>query len=272
MVIEITRREVLNNLIRFKDNLLERHGKEKFPSEKNERVYKVLLNRRTGDMKFAKKISSLEEHLPKNAKSSLQDWKEVHLIVDQKSNSEPLHFEVRDALDQELKQTDIDPLAWRIARETLNVLNIKGKEVKDIPPEMLPEEAVLQDLSSIRLTVQGENIEALPGWAGAIDRFEAERRLIDKGAGAYLIRQGDLLSFSIAFQLEVSNHLSAHPYVITFLEEDGRVSEFLIFSTDKGWILYSDEPKLNLCRVYPSIQILLQVFSSSLRFPLSGSF
>jgi hypothetical protein len=57
MVNEISRREVLNNLIRFKDNLLEmrgedrqrRQGEEREEGKGGKRTYKVLLNRRTGD-------------------------------------------------------------------------------------------------------------------------------------------------------------------------------------------------------------------------------
>lgn len=269
MVIEITRREVLNNLIRFKDNLLEMHAKEKTGGRKEERVYKVLLNRRTGDMRFAQKISSLEQHFPRKAKGSPEDWKEVRLIVEQKSSQAPVHFEVRDTHNKELKPADVEPLAWRIANETLEVLNVKGKEVHAVPPEMLPEEMVLQDLSSIHLSPHGGRIDDLPGWAGHINRIEAERKLANKAVGTYLLREGDPVTVSLAFQLSLSNRTSAHPYILTVVEKEKKISDCLILHTDKGWLHYSDEPHLDRYKCFPTPHALLNELSPFARHPLS---
>src|SRR3990167_5020582 len=174
MGLEITRREVLNNLIRFKDNLLEMRSDKKLRHDEGDRVYKVLMNRKTGDMRFAQKIQSLEPHLPRNSaqKSELAEWKEVRIIVGRK---EGVHFDVVDAENHVLKPSDLDPLAWRIAKETMDVLNQKGKEVSGRDTSILPEEVVLHDLSSIHLSVQAEQLEDLPGWVGHVGRVEAER-------------------------------------------------------------------------------------------------
>jgi hypothetical protein len=264
MAIEISRREVMNNLIRFKDTLLELHEKKKSKDSKKERVYRVLLNRRTGDMRFAQKISSLEHHFHKKGKGSAEDWKEVRLIVIEREGHQ-VHFEVRDSANHELTATDLEPLAWRISSETLNVLNIKGKEVHEVSLDKLPEEIALADLSSIHLASQGERIDDLPGWAGPLSRLEAEKKLMDKPQGTFLIREADVISHRVAEQLSLSNHLSVHPYVLTVVEKGLKISEYLILHTDKGWMVYADEPRLELSAFYPSPPALLHALKSIAR-------
>ncbi|MES2273744.1 MAG: SH2 domain-containing protein [Chlamydiota bacterium] len=280
MGILISRREVLNNLIRFKDNLLEMRNEDgRSQSEhrgqqqkKKGRIYKVLLNRRTGDMRFAQKISNLEHHFgyAGKQKAGAEDWKEVHLIVEQKLPRE-VHFEVLDAHDQVIKPADLDPLAWRITKETIAVLNQKGKEVKDLRGEMLPEESILEDLSSIHISAQHDRIEHLPGWVGAMERIEAENILIDKPVGTYLLRDGDKITNAIAFHLAESNFVSVHAYVLTLVEKEKKISDILFLQTDKGWTHYADNTHLEEreYHYYVSPEALLHSFSHLAKFPVS---
>ncbi len=288
MTHEISRREVLNNLIHFKDNLLEMRGEEgrhqdqgeereeeKKEGKMGERTYKVLLNRKTGDMRFAQKISALEHRIARKGtkKESAEDWKEIHIVVQQKSARDVPHFEVRDTHNHslKLKPSDLDPLAWRIASETLDILNKKAKEVKG-HPEMLPEEAVLQDLSSIRLSPQKEQIEDLPGWMGSMSRIAAEEKLMRKPVGTYLLREGDEITISMAFHFSEENFLSIHPYVLTVVEKDQKISEFLLLQTDQGWTFYHDDPNLKdreIYRYYPSAQALLRSLNQIAKHPIS---
>lgn len=276
MVFEISRREVLNNLIRFKDNLLEQSSERERREDqqgdesgrKGKRTYRVLLNRKTGDMRFAQKISNIESHISRRGgkKETAEEWKEIRIIVQQESPGEAAHFEVQDAQNQSLKPTEIDPLAWRIASETLDLLNLKAKEVVGKHTEMLPEEAVLKDLSSIHISPVKEQIENFPGWMGSIDRIEAEQILNGKPEGTYLLRQGDELTLSISFHFEEENLLQIHPYLVTVVEKEGKISDILLLQTNKGWTLYHDDPNLNDAALYqycPSLRSLL------LKLPLS---
>ena len=239
MVYEISRREVLNNLIRFKENLSQMGGSR----SESERTYKVLLNRKTGDMRFPQKISDLNSQMvSRGKKERAEDWKEVRIIVSQKSSQEVAHFEVRDAESHSLKSSELEPLAWRVAQETLEVLNQKVKEVK--ATEMLPEEAVLQDLTSIHLESQKERIENVPGWMGSLSRIEAEERLMGKTIGTYLLREGDEVTRWMSFHFGEENHLVIRPYLLTVVENEEKISDLLILKTNKGWILYSDNPNL----------------------------
>lgn len=280
MTYEISRREVMNNLIRFKDNLLEMRGEDRSrqdqeeEKENKERKYKVLLNRKTGDMRFAQKITSLEHHIArKKAKreEAAEDWKEVQIIVEQKTSRDTAHFEVRDTQNHSLKPSDIDPLAWRIASETLDILNQKAKDVQSASPEILAEEAVLQDLSSIHIVTQKERIEDLPGWMGSINRIEAEKRLENQPIGTYLLREGDEITVSIAFHFSEENLLSIHPYVLTVVEKNQKIADILLLQTNKGWTLYHDDPNLKdlvIYQYFPSPQSVLHYLSQIARHPL----
>jgi len=269
MALEITRREVLNNLIRFKDSLLEMRGqkegrqqKQEKEGRKGDRKYKVLLNRKTGDMRFAQRISALEHHIARKGskKETAEEWKEIQIIVHQPNSHDAAHFEVRDAHDKAIKPADLDPIAWRVASETLSVLNIKAEEVKGQLPEMLGEEAALKDLSTIHLSSVKDRIDDLPGWMSCVSRIDAEKMLDGKPVGTYLLREGDELTIAISFHFEQENHLHIHPYILTVVEKEGKISDILLLQTNKGWILYFDDPNLNdsvLYEYYPSVQVIL---------------
>lgn len=285
MVNEISRREVLNNLIRFKDNLLEMRGEdrqrrqggdkeEEGRGRKGERAYKVLLNRRTGDMRFVQKISALEHHIARKGgrKEVPEDWKEVRILVQQQTLREAARFEIRDSLDHSLKPSDIDPLAWRITHETVDVLNQLAKGVKEDQSDLLAEEAALHDLSSIHLAVQRERIEDLPGWNGSLSRIEAEQKLKGHPVGAYLLREGDEITVSISFHFGEENLLLIHPYLLTVVERDNKIVDILLLQTSKGWVLYRDNPDLKdpvLYHYYPSPQGLLQTLAQMANRPVS---
>lgn len=283
MVNEISRREVLNNLIRFKDNLLEMRGEdrqkqsdgrgEEEKKKRGRRTYQVLLNRRTGDMRFAQKITSLERHIArkKTQKEAPEDWKEIRIIVHQEATPEAAHFEARDTQNSSLKASDIDPIAWRIASETLDVLNTRAEQVK--PSDQPIEEAVLNDLSSIHLAAQKERIEELPGWQGALSRIDAERKLKGKPIGTYLMREGDELTLSISFHFAEENRLSIHPYLLTVVERENKIVDILLLQTNKGWLLYHDDPNLKdpiLYHYHASAQGLLHSLGQRARHPLSS--
>jgi hypothetical protein len=242
-------------------------------TEKGGRIYKVLLNRRTGDLRFAQKISALEHRISRkgNQKEAPEDWKEIRVIVQQKASNEAAHFSVCDARGNPLKPSDIEPLAWKIASETLDVLNSRAEEAKGTHPEMLAEEAVLLDLSSIHLAAPRERIEDLPGWKGSISRIEAEKKLSGKPVGTYLLREGDEITLAISFHFAEENSLSIHPYLLTVVESENKIVDRLLLQTDRGWVFYHDDPNLQdsaLYRYSPSPQGLLHTVSQIARHPL----
>jgi hypothetical protein len=179
---------------------------------------------------------------------------------------------VRDSQNHTLKPSELEPLAWRVASETLDILNCKAEEVKGQFPDMLVEEAVLLDLSSIHLSSAKDRISDLPGWLGSVSRVDAEQMLNGKPVGTYLLREGDELTLAIAFHFEEENHLHIHPYLVTVVENEGKISDILLLQTSKGWILYFDDPNLNdlvLYEYYPTVQAILHHINHTAKHPLS---
>ncbi len=270
----ITRREVLNNLIRFKDSLLELRSTERNEKpEGKERCYKALLNLKTGDMRFTKKIASLEPHIsPKRGKKeSVEEWKQILIRVHQKTPFEAAVYEFVDLNQRPLNSSELEPLAWKIASETLHLLNQKGREVKGAQGDLLPEEAALKDLSEVHLSTPKEGIEDLPGWMGSLSRIDAEKILDGKAVGTYLLREGDEITVSITFHFSEENQLSIRPYLLTVVEDEKKISDILLLETDKGWITYHDDPNLHdpyFYHFHPSPKGLIGSLPIA-RFPLS---
>ncbi|PIS02886.1 MAG: hypothetical protein COT85_02315 [Chlamydiae bacterium CG10_big_fil_rev_8_21_14_0_10_42_34] len=285
MAHQISRREVLNNLVRFKDNISEMRGQRERNQDQDQqeseqegkfqsRTYKVLINRKTGDMRFARRIKALEQHISQKEGNAdkAEDWKEVRIVVHEKSKKDPVQFEVKDAHNESLNTKDLEPLAWRIAGETMDVLNQRAKEVLGKMHNRLAEEAVLEDLSTIYVIESKERIDDLPGWMGSLSRIDAEEILDGKPLGTYLLREGDEITVSIAFHFSEENLLAIHPYLLTVVEADEKISDVLLLQTNKGWTLYQDDPNLQdgmLYEYFSSPQGLLQKISGTAKYPLS---
>lgn len=271
MAIHIHRREVLNNIIRFKDSLLDIRSGDMTRLSKEQRTYGILLNRRTGDMRFPEKIRSLEPRFSRSSKGSPADWKESHLIVKKDALAE-LHFEMLDDHDQALQPTDLERVAWEIANETLLVLNEMAKRAQIDLADPLPEESVLHDLTSIRMAIIPEKLEAHPGWHGSIDRMDAEKKLQGAIEGTYVMRMADSTTWLTADQLAQNNRLSLYPYVLTAVLPEGKISDYLLFQTERGWVCYDEEPDLrNPCyQYYSTLSALLFSLQSWAKYPLEN--
>lgn len=269
MVIGITRREVLVNLIRLKDSLLEKRMDGSVPQEKEEeRVYEALLDRTTGDLRFAQKINNLESQIAQKGKSRAHpsDLIKVQIRVIQLKGE--THFEICDETGRPLNLSGLQQLAKRIVRETIDVLNQKGREPAG-ESGLLPEEAALQDLSQIHLSPPRERIEELPGWKGSLSRLEAEELLARSPVGTYLLREADSLTGEASEQLSKSNAAHVRACVITFVEEEGKISDILLLETDKGWTLYKDDPNLRdrIYQFHSSPQALIHTLSRCASHP-----
>ncbi len=243
--IEITRREVMNNIIRFQDTLLKSKG---HPQELGKgRSYPVMLNFRTGDFRFAEEMSNLEHHFASpqtiKQKAALEEWRNVQLQIWQRTKN---HWECTlcDETDHKLRPRNLEPLAWRIIEETVDVLNEILQAQAPKTTESLPEKAALTDLSAIHLSTHPGSIEDLPGWKGPLDRFEAEASLKKAPKGTYVLRSGDEETKAVAFQLSQENGVRVKAYVCTVVESEKKISDILILHSVNGWTLYDDNPDL----------------------------
>ena len=268
MRIPISRREVLNNLIRFKDNLLIKKEKDWEPF-RDKRVYIALLNKHTGDIRFAQSIEILHRQPSASVeKGNPADWQEIHLIAE--NEGQTVHFRMTGPQGNSLKPTELDPLAVRILFETLDVLNQLATLYHPIPEKELPEDTVLQDLSNIHISAVQPSIQMMPGWAGGVDRIEAERKLQDLPQGSYLIRMADGPVQGLVQSLALANKTFIKLYVVTFVADEERMSERLLIETEWGWTVCRDDSDLAspVYHYYASLNSLLQSLSDQIKTPI----
>lgn len=127
---------------------------------------------------------------------------------------------------------------------------IGGRHRKPRIPEKVKEMRSAQDLQ-------------VPGWRDCKGREAAEAMLKGKEAGTYLLREGDQITFSMTFHLEQENLLFIHPYVLTVVvDKNKKFADILLLQTNKGWILYRDDPNLqdaDIYRYHPSLETFLHI-------------
>lgn len=211
--IQVSRREVRDNLIRFREAALnEGHFAERHHS------YPILVNPHTGDMSFADRTGPL------------QQWQRAQLQVWEKTRG---HWEA--LMDDTLK--GLEPIAWNVLRETIEALNewLAQQKTMDVALATLPNVHVVQSHG---------HIENLPGWLGNMDRLKAEKLLEGAPKGTYILREGDEDTRAVAFHLAQENKMKVHAYVCTVVESGHKISDLLVLHTPQGWTLYQDNPDL----------------------------
>lgn len=264
MPIEIHRHEVLDNIIRFRNNLLETRKKKEELLGK-ERSYTALVNRHTGDIRFALNLKELKQ-------KEFADWQEIHFLVQE--TAEKISFNVSDEKGTALLPSELDPIALRILFETLDALNkLAALYHRQKTLEILPEDAALQDLSSIHLSEiskTAEILETMPGWAGKISRLDAEKKLLPKEIGSYLLREPQEIEKEVVEQFSKTNRVPVEGYILTFLEEKKKISEFLCIHTKHGWAFCHDLADLNapIYQYYPTLQALLASLQGKIKNPI----
>lgn len=77
-----------------------------------------------------------------------------------------------------------------------------------------------------------------------MDRSGAEKELSSAPPGAFLFRPVDPLLLPMVRSLEAANDLAIHPYVFSYVSEEGGVKELLLLQTQRGWTVYKDCPYL----------------------------
>lgn len=249
MVIEIHHKNVLNNLIRFKETLESRSDITVKKQRDKERVYLILLNLETGDIRFAQKISELESQFPRTPVEGefYKHWKQVRLIVQEHGGA--AHFNVCDVNEKPIGPSDVEqPIAWEIVSETMGVLNSIAKVTQLASGVLLPENVILSNanLSNIQISPSNDKIEELKEWRGDLDRLTAEQLLFHQPIGAYVLRELDPVIESTMKDLKSNNRISfLKACLLTIVKKDRKISDILLIRTKKGWIEYQGDVDLD---------------------------
>lgn len=260
MGIQISRREVLNNIIRFKDSLAQHRIERK---DRAVRSYPAICNFKTGDLQFQQKASG---EMQKGG-----EWRQVQIEV--KHAGGAIRFDLSDTAHRTIDPNGLDPLAYRILNETLEALNQIAGQASQSSQADLTEKEILQDLDQIELTHSSPSLRELPGWFGPIDRYQAERLLENRPVGTYVLREPDEGARAIAHHLSAENGFPVRAFLCTVIESHEKISDILFLQTSRGWSLYLDEPDLSskIYRYVPHAQGLLLHLRHMAKHPLTSA-
>jgi len=120
------------------------------------------------------------------------------------------------------------------------------------------------------MNIQNDHIQAYPGWMGNIDHIRAEKYLLKQKPGTYLLREGDFITKSIENELETQGHQAARCYILTVVEEEKTIKDFMIIQLQKGWLLYNDDPDLyqDQYQIFQSLKDLLNTLEGEIKYPI----
>lgn len=115
-----------------------------------------------------------------------------------------------------------------------------------------------------------DRIESYPGWMGSIDHIKAEKYLLKEKPGTYLLREGDFITKSIEKELIAQGHQAVRCYILTVVEKEKTVKDFMVVRLKKGWLLYNDEPDLyqDGYPVFSSLKDLLLTLEHEVKYPI----
>ncbi len=102
----------------------------------------------------------------------------------------------------------------------------------------------LQDLSSLQEEAFPDEVRAHPAFHPEImSRWAAEKLLLDKPVGVYLIRYDDTITETVKARLITEEHLQLDFYILSYSEGKGKIGEKLLIKNE-GWFIYNDEVRL----------------------------
>jgi hypothetical protein len=257
MAIHISKQEVLDNLVRFQENLSSKKEKKTealFPK----RIYIAEINRSTGEIRFTKKGAAAHR-----IKGERDSWQEINFVVE--DEKETVHFQLTGPKGSAIKPKDLDPLAVRILFETLNTLN-ELASLYHSTGKTLPEKEVLRHVAALEVESIQESIETMQGWSGPITRLEAEKALFGRPIGTYLLRVGEW-TYEVAKALAETNSVPVKAYILTFVEGEEKISERLLLKTPRGWTTACDNSDLSspVYEYHESLAALLLAEKTSLK-------
>jgi hypothetical protein len=210
----------------------------------------VLLNRKTGDLKFQKKGEpALKE----------RGWKNVILRLRGEGKKTEVEFVESENEDVQFRFDDLDPLACKVMDEMMKILNrVSSNHSLN---ECLTEIRALE-LKKLELKKKDLVHEA---WH-QVNRIGAEKLLAGKPVGTFLFRKDEYAAL-LEDQLSEKHGVKIQCFTISYLEDQNKVSDRTIVLKNGQWSYYDDDPSLQTPS-FDNIDDLLDVAHKELKFPL----
>lgn len=205
----------------------------------------AVVNRVTGAMRF----SNMEELNPK-------DWKHISINIDLDGHDVSVYEESEK--NKAFECNDLEPLAYRIMSETLNLLKLIVEQSKS-----------LKDISQIELEPSRGPVISRDiiheAWH-QLDRIGAEALLKKHALGTYFFRKDHYASV-LEKELSIAHRKSIKCVTLTFLDVQQVIRDRTIVKYDDHWLFYNDDPLLSEQK-FETVGELLASMESTLKQPL----
>ncbi len=225
-----------------------------------EHSFPVYVNVASGKL-FAPDL--VKEHYDLSAK----EWKQLQIQNRFDPMKQELYFEVTsDGQTETFSYSELTEVAFRALDETMKVLNHLAHQLQG-PSDFATKIQVICKAEVIPTPEKEQNlVYAL--WHHA-DRQEAEVLLKGKPVGTYFFRK-DPYAALLETELSAQHQKSIQCITLTFLEQDGKITDMTLVHVDHAWKFYNDDVTLSMPGS-EEVQQLLQPLNDRLRYPLYHS-
>lgn len=264
MKIHVQNDTVRQNIELFK-KLIARRSQKAATTSIKEQIYTAFINRTTGAMHFPE--LDVDEP-PGSGETFLNSkiWKAIEIRIKKHEKEEGI-FEVAEEETNWrcFRCDDMEPPAYKVLVETMNTLNLVSKKFQaQLQMGKMVRELTALEIESIAAVLSGKDI-IHEAWH-QVDRIEAEKLLSDQIEGTFLFRK-DSYAYVLEEQLKEQYQINIKCVTLTFLEEEGKVTDKTLVAKDGNWLIYDDDPNLS-GPSYPTIYGLLEKIKHILKAPL----
>ena len=176
-------------------------------------------------------------------KPSIKGGIKAKMIVKEPTLTDPASFSmsiIEGTLQREVK---------KIVDKTLQVLNAYTQDYAG---------GNVEEFVCKRADQGSYSIEGHPGWHAKLSCLEAEKLLLEKSEGSYLLTDLDPTSFLIQEKIEEEFDVDLKCYLLCVKTNKNKISYYLIVH-EHLWYFYDDEPKLWSKKMdrYPTLEELI---------------
>jgi hypothetical protein len=263
MKIHVQNDTVRQNIELFRTLVARQSQKVNIKTPLQERTYTLFINRITGEMHFP----DLDAEDPPSAGDDFLNakiWKPIEIHIKEYDEEEGVFDVAEEGTSWRFfRCDDLEPSAYKVLAETVKTLNFVSKKLH-LEMEKIIRELTGLEIESLPAVLMGKDI-IHEAWH-QVDRIGAEMLLRDQIEGTFLFRKD---SFACILEEQLKNHFQLHIkcVTLTFLEENGKVTDKTLVAKEGLWLIYDDDPNL-VGPSYSSIHHLLEGIQHILKTPL----
>jgi len=259
MQIKILDEQVRHNIELFLNILHTVKAKQLSQPWPSEKIFKAWLNKVTGQLFF-------EEIAKESQILGQKEWKQVSLQLQYDRASGEIQF----LLEEEGNKWagfhggDLAPSSYKVLCDTMKIFHQLSEQLRG-PSSLETKIAVLSKLNvESELSHVDRNI-LLDTWHNA-DRMQAESLLMNRPIGTYLFRRDDYADI-LEKALEQQLGCKVKCFTLAYSKSEHQICEATLVHIQGTWLLYNDDPTLQLQQRFDHLAKLVASFKGDLKYP-----